>query len=62
MKRRLIVSVMGASLSYCVQGLRGRASMRLVFILFTLAGPVILLLVVSSLYHLIVRRPGRSRD
>ncbi len=49
-----------AAASYCYQAIRGRPSMRLVLVLVTVAGPVLLLLTVSFVVALIswIRRSG----
>ena len=52
----LIVTVlcaMGAALSYLAQSLRGEVPSRLVFILFCLAGPTLLLILASWLRQLV---------
>jgi Na+/melibiose symporter-like transporter len=49
----LVACVMAAAASYSYQAIRGRASMRFVLVLFTVAGPMLLLVVVSVLLGLI---------
>lgn len=49
----LVACVMAAAASYSYQAIRGRASMRFVLVLFTVAGPMLLLVVVSLLVGLI---------
>ncbi len=49
----LIASMMATALSYFFQALRGRSSMRLVFVLFSVAGPLLLLVVISALWGIV---------
>ncbi len=49
-----VLSAVGAAASYFVRSIDGPASSRLVFIVFCLLGPVILLLIVSLLYRLLI--------
>jgi hypothetical protein len=42
-----VACVMAAAASYSFQAIRGHRSMRFVLVLFTVAGPVLLLLIVS---------------
>jgi Na+/melibiose symporter-like transporter len=49
----LVACVMAAAASYSYQAIRGRTSMRFVLVLFTVAGPMLLLVVVSMLVGVI---------
>ena len=50
----IVVAVASAGVSYMVQAERGPGWQRLVFMLFTLAAPVLLLIVVSA-FHMITQ-------
>jgi hypothetical protein len=59
----LVACVMAAAASYSFQAIRGHSSMRFVLVLFTVAGPVVLLLIVSFAVALISwlrRSAGRT--
>ena len=51
----LVCSVIAASASYMVRGVRGGGPSHLIFLLFTIAAPPLLLLTVSLLRQLITR-------
>ena len=52
----LIVSVVGAAASYFVRAMQGGRSAQLAFVLFTLAAPLLLVVVVSIAQSLFRRR------
>lgn len=52
----LIVSVVGAAASYFVRALHGGRSAQLAFILFTIAAPLLLVVIVSVAQSLFKRR------
>lgn len=52
----LIVSVVGAAASYFVRAMHGGRSAQLAFILFTLAAPLLLVVIVSIAQSLFKRR------
>jgi len=52
----LVVSVMAAAGSYLVRALQGGRAFQLAFILFTLAAPLLLVVIVSLLQSLLRRR------
>ena len=52
----LIVSVVGAAASYFVRAMQGGRSAQLAFILFTIAAPLLLVVVVSIAQSLFRRR------
>jgi Na+/melibiose symporter-like transporter len=52
----LIVSVMGAAASYFVRAMQGGRAAQLAFILFTLAAPLLLVVLVSIAQSLFKRR------
>jgi hypothetical protein len=52
----LVVSVMGAATYYGAQALRGRDEFQATFILFTLIAPLLLVVVLSTIHAILVRR------
>jgi hypothetical protein len=57
----LVVSVMAAGGNYLVQMLRGGRSNQLAFVLFTIAAPLLLLVMVSVLMAILRRSDRRKR-
>jgi hypothetical protein len=58
----LVVGVMAAGGNYLVQALRGGRPFQLVFILFTLAAPLLVMVIVSVLVAVFHRQRKRPRS